>query len=427
LCFNNKSQNHDDLNNYKRKSSILIEGIIMQSSNRIAKRWRSTGKSIFSEMTALANIHNAINLGQGFPDFYGPTKLLDSISKEVLSCHNQYSPSHGEAPFRKEISYYVESTTGVVYDPDTEITVTSGASEGIYCAINAFVNPGDRVLVFEPAFDLYYQAIANAGGEAIPVRLHAPDTPVGIRGGGWSIDWADFDSICSRGFSVAIFNSPHNPTGKVFSEEEIDRIASKVLKKKAILLSDEVYENMVYKPARHVSLCSIPKIQHLVVRISSAAKTFGFTGLKTGWVCAPAYLTEGIRLVHQATVFCTSPFIQLGLANVMSDKSWLENYLKEQNQSYIGKRNYLKSILERAGYSVSNPEGTFFITANYEHLAGDISDFLFAKQLIETHKIATIPISSFYKQPPKSLPWIRFAFCKKEETLKSVADLLLNS
>lgn len=399
----------------------------MQNSNRIAKRWDSTGKSIFSEMTSLANLHNAVNLGQGFPDFYGPTKILDAISQEVLSCHNQYAPSHGEAPLRNEISYYVESTTGVIYDPDTEITVTSGASEALYCAINAFINPGDRVLVFEPAFDLYYQAIANAGGVAVPIRLHAPDTPIGIRGGGWTIDWSEFDSACASGFSLAIFNSPHNPTGKVFTEEEIDRIASKILKKNAIIISDEVYENLVYSPARHVSLCSLPKIQHLVVRISSAAKTFGFTGLKTGWVCAPQYLTDGIRLVHQATVFCTSPFIQLGLAKAMSDKVWLQSYLKEQNELYLTKRNYLKSILERAGYSVSNSEGTFFLTANFENLAGDISDILYAKQLTEMHKIATIPISSFYKQPPKSLPWIRFAFCKKEETLKSVAELLLNS
>lgn len=409
------------------KSSNLIEGNKMQSPNRIADRWSSTGKSIFSEMTSLSHVYNAINLGQGFPDFYGPTRLLDAISKHVLTCHNQYSPSPGEVPLRKEVSYYVEATTGVIYDPNSEVTITSGASEALYCAINAFVNPGDRVLVFEPAFDLYYQAIANAGGKVVPVRLHAPDTPIGVRGGGWSIDWTEFDAACSGGFSVAIFNSPHNPTGKVFSEEEIDRIASKILKKNAIILSDEVYENMVYDKSHHISLCSIPKIQHLVVRISSAAKTFGFTGLKTGWVCAPANLTESIRIVHQATVFCTSPFIQLGLAEVMSDKTWLNKYLNDQKVNYLAKRNYLKSILERAGYIVSNSSGTFFLTANYEKLAGDISDVLYAKQLVETHRITTIPLSSFYKQAPKSLPWIRFAFCKKDETLNAVADLLLNS
>lgn len=398
----------------------------MQIPNRIAQRWNSIGKSIFSEMTALAKIHNAINLGQGFPDFYGPTKILDSIAKQVLTCHNQYSPSHGEPLLRAEVSYFVEKTTGIIYDPETEITITNGATEAIFCAINAFVNPGDKVLLFEPAFDLYYQAIANAGGVVIPVKLHAPDTPVGVRGSGWSIDWAEFDTACAGGITLAIFNSPHNPTGKIFSEEEIDRIATKLLKKNTLIICDEVYENLVFEPARHISLCSIPKIQHLVIRISSAAKTFGFTSLKTGWVCAPAHLSDPIRIVHQATVFCSSAFTQLGIADAMSDHQWLYAYLQEQQNSYLNKRNFLKTVLERAGYTVSNTQGTFFITANYENLAGDISDVTYAKQLMETNRVATIPLSSFYKTPPKSLPWVRFAFCKKDETLRAVADLLLN-
>ncbi|MGY3803276.1 aminotransferase class I/II-fold pyridoxal phosphate-dependent enzyme [Pigmentibacter ruber] len=398
----------------------------MQISNKIAQRWNSIGKSIFSEMTSLAKLHNAINLGQGFPDFYGPIRIIESISKQVLTCHNQYSPSHGEPQLRTEVSFFVEKTTGVIYDPETEITITNGATEAIFCAINAFVNPGDKVLVFEPAFDSYYQAIANAGGQAVPVKLHAPDTPVGVRGGGWTVDWSEFDAACAGGIQLAIFNSPHNPTGKVFSEDELDRIATKLLKKNAIILCDEVYENLVFEPYTHTSLCSIPKIQHLVVRISSAAKTFGFTSLKIGWVCAPQNLTEAIRIVHQATVFCSSAFIQLGIADVMSDHKWLYTYLKEQKEQYFIKRNFLKSILERAGYIVSNTQGTFFITANYANLAGDISDLTYAKQLMETNRIATIPLSSFYKQPPKSLPWIRFAFCKKEETLRAVADLFLN-
>ncbi|WP_186646603.1 aminotransferase class I/II-fold pyridoxal phosphate-dependent enzyme [Fluviispira vulneris] len=400
---------------------------MMQTTNRIAKRWSATQKSIFSEMTALSKLYNAVNLGQGFPDFYGPTRLLDSIAKQVLSCHNQYSPSQGEEALRREVSYYVESTTGVIYDPESEITITTGASEALYSAINAFINPGDRVIVFEPAFDLYYQAIANAGGEVVPIRLHSPDTPIGVRGGGWTIDWSEFDAAAAGGFSLLIFNSPHNPTGKVFSEDEIDRISSKVLKNNAIVLSDEVYENLTYASHKHISLCTIPKIQHLVARISSAAKTFGFTGLKTGWICAPANLTNAIRIVHQATVFCTSPFTQLGLADVMSDKKWFENYLSEQKKSYEIKRNYLKSVLERAGYHTSSCEGTFFLTANFEGLAGDMSDVLYARQLVETHRVTTIPVSVFYKQPPKSLPWVRFAFCKKDETLHTVADLLLNS
>jgi aspartate/methionine/tyrosine aminotransferase len=391
-----------------------------------ARRWSGIGKSIFSEMTLLAQQYNAVNLGQGFPDFNGPQELLNAISEQVLNCHNQYSNSAGEIELRKQIDSYVSKMTGVFYNPETEITVTTGASEALYCAINAFVNEGDRVLVFEPAFDLYYQAIANAGGVIVPVRLHAPDTPLGIANQGkWTIDWNEFDAAAAGGFSLMIFNSPHNPTGKIFSEEEIDRIASKILKNNAVVLSDEVYENLTYSDNTYLSLASIPKIQHLVVRISSAAKTFGFTGLKVGWACAPSHLTDAIRIVHQATVFCVNPATQLGLAEVMSHESWFEKYLLSQKQTYLEKRNFLSETLERAGFNVAPCEGTFFLMANFEKLAGDISDIMYAKQLIETNHIATIPISPFYKNPPKSLPWLRFAFCKKNETLKLVSDFLL--
>jgi len=396
--------------------------------NRIAQRWSCTKKSIFAEMTALANMHNAVNLGQGYPDFYGPEKVLQCISRQVLSCHNQYAPLAGEGRLRNQVSHFTKKTTGVNYNFETEITITSGASEGIYSVINAFVNPGDRVLVFEPAFDLYYQAIANAGGTVVPVRLHAPDTPVGLANGNtWTVDWSEFDALTISGFSLIILNSPHNPTGKVFSEEELDRIASAVLKNDALIVSDEVYENLTYDNTHFVSLANLPKIQHLVVRVSSAAKTFGFTGLKVGWVCAPSRLTEAVRLVHQATVFCVNPSTQLGLADAMEDETWLDTYLQTQKDDYTEKRNYLKLILERAGYLVSPPQGTFFLTANYEPLAGDILDTIYARNLIETRRIATIPLSPFYVEPPKILSWVRFAFCKKKETLDAVADLFLNT
>jgi aspartate/methionine/tyrosine aminotransferase len=393
--------------------------------SRLASRFSGIDKSIFSEMTRLAQQYQAINLGQGFPDFYGPEKLLQCISNQVLTCHNQYAPSAGEMALKEQVSHFISKRIGVVYDSLDEITITSGASEALYSAINAFVNPGDKVLVFEPAFDLYAQAIANTGGKIVPIRLHAPDTPLGIANNNqWTIDWHEFDAAAAGGFSMMIFNSPHNPTGKVFSEEEIERIADKILKNDAIVLADEVYENLIYDDVVHVSLASLPKIQHLVVRISSAAKTFGFTGLKVGWACASRQLTEALRIVHQATVFCVSPFTQLGLAEAMKEETWLYSYLQAQQESYLSKRNLLTSILEEAGYFISPCQGTFFLMANYEALAGDIPDVLYSRQLVETKHIATIPISSFYAQPPQSLPWVRFAFCKKEETLNQVADFL---
>lgn len=395
-------------------------------SSRTATRWASVGSSIFAEVTALAKLHNAVNLGQGAPDFYGPNELLESISRQVLTCHNQYAPLAGEEALRVQVSQFVKNTTGVEYRPNDEITITNGASEAIYCAINAFVNPGDKVLIFEPAFDLYYQAIANTDGQIVPVRLHAPDTPIGMENNfKWSIDWKELEAVSAGGFSFVIFNSPHNPTGKIFTEEEIERIASLILKNNALVLTDEVYENLVFENSRLVSLCSIPKLQHLVLRVSSAAKTFGFTGLKTGWVCAPANLTQAIRTVHQATVFCVNPAIQLGLAEMMANQTWFSSYLKTQKELYEKKRNFLKSALERAGYQTSPTEGTFFITANYENLFGDMSSDLCAKQMAELYRVASIPLSAFYQRPPKSLPWLRFAFCKRDETLQAAADLLL--
>jgi N-succinyldiaminopimelate aminotransferase len=398
----------------------------MSLEGRLSHRWCSIGESIFTEMTMLAKAHHALNLGQGFPDFYGPQEVIQAISEQVLSCHNQYAPSAGEEPLRKQIASYIHRTTGVLYDSATEITITTGASEAIYSAINAFVNPGDKVILFEPAFDLYYQAIANAGGVVVPVRLHAPDTPVGIQGGGWSLDWSEFDAAVSSGFSLMIFNSPHNPTGKVFTEEERERIAHAILKHNAIVISDEVYENLVYDDRNHVSLVTQPKIKHLVVRVSSAAKTFGFTGLKVGWVSAPAPLTKCVRLVHQATVFCVSPFTQLGIAQAMSREDWFVNYLDQQKQSYQDKRNFLVEVLKKAGFDVCIPQGTFFITANFEKRAGDISALEYARTLVKTERIATIPLSPFYQNPPKSLPWLRFAFCKTQKTLDLVAREFLH-
>lgn len=392
-----------------------------------ALRWNGFGTSIFTEMTELARAHKAVNLAQGFPDFAGPQELLNAVGEHLRTCHNQYAPAIGEEVLRTQVSKFVFNQTGAYYDPKTEVTITTGATEAVYAVVNAFVNPGDRVIVFEPFYDSYAQAIANAGGQIVPVRLHAPDTPVGMQAKGWAVDWSEFDAAAAGGFSFVILNSPHNPTGKVFSADELEHIAAKVLKNNAVVMCDEVYESLVFEPGTHVSLVSLEKVRHRVVRVSSAAKIFGFTGFKVGWVTAPAALTESVRLVHQGIVFCTPPFIQLGLAEVMSNQDWLTQYLADSRASYQSKRDFLKATLERAGYTVQQAQGSYFLMANYEALAGDISDVFYAKQLIETHSVAAIPPSVFYAKAPKSLPWLRFAFCKSQETLERAAQLLLQS
>lgn len=392
----------------------------MQIQSKIAERWKNIGKSIFSEMSALAQQHNAINLGQGFPDFSGPQEILQSISQQLLNCHNQYSPPQGEVLLRFQVSKFIENLVGVTYDPNSEITITHGATEALFSSVTALVNPGDKVLLFEPAFDLYYQAIANAGGIVVPIALKAPDISLGS----WGLDWAEFERICALGIKLAIFNSPHNPTGKVFTEDEIRRIAMIFARHEIITICDEVYENLVYEPNKHYSLSNLEKIRHLVVRISSAGKTFGFTGLRTGWICAPANITEHIRIVHQATVFCINPYTQLGLAEILAQTDWLTSYLSSQREIYQQKRDFLSAVLQKSGYFVSKTEGTFFITANYENLGKEMSDIMYTKQLLIAKKIATIPLSAFYLQSPSNFYWVRFAFCKKEETLKEASKLL---
>lgn len=394
-------------------------------SKRLAARWSGFGTSIFTEMTELAKRHSAVNLAQGFPDFPGPSELLEATSRHLHTSSNQYAPSIGEEPLREAVSRFVFKQTGVYYDPKVEVTITTGATEAIYSVVNAFVNPGDRVVVFEPFYDSYAQAIANAGGVLVPVRLHAPDTPLGLPSKTWAIDWEEFDAAAAGGFKFLILNSPHNPTGKVFSQDELERIAAKVLKNDAIVMCDEVYEHLLYDGTQHLSLCSLEKIQSRVVRVSSAAKTFGFTGFKVGWVTAPAELTSAVRLVHQGTVFCTPPFLQMAYAELMANETWLDCYLSDFRKIYAEKRDFLKATLERAGFFVHPCTGTYFLMANFESLAGDVSDVVFAKQLIETHSVAAIPPSVFYLTPPRSLPWLRFAFCKSDETLRRAHDLLL--
>ena len=390
-----------------------------------AARWSGYGTSIFTEMTELANRHNAVNLAQGFPDFPGPAKLRQKLTEHTAASHLQYAPSSGEETLRKALSQWIYDSYGVYYDPASEITVTTGATEGLYSVINAFVNPGDKVIVFEPFYDSYGQAIANAGGQVVPVRLHAPDTPLGMKAGGWAIDWASFDAACVGGARLLLLNSPHNPTGKVFSEEELQHIATGALKAKALVVTDEVYEQLVFEGAAHSTLAAFESLQGRVIRISSAAKSFGFTGLKVGWVSAAAHLTRAIRLVHQATVFCVPPNFQTALADLIAEKEWLKTYFDDFRSEYQFKRDFLQAALERSGFFVQPTFGTYFLMANYESLAGDLADVTFAKQLIETKSVVAIPTSVFYIAPPKSLPWLRFAFCKSEDTLKKAAHSLL--
>lgn len=379
---------------------------------RLAARWAGFGTSVFTEMTDLARRLEAVNLAQGFPDFLGPLELLRAVEAHVRTSHHQYAPGIGEPALRQAVARRVELSTGVPRDPATEVTITTGATEAIYSTINALVNPGDRVVVFEPLYDSYAQAVAQAGGVIVPVRLHAPD---------WTIAWDELEAATAAGFQLLILNSPHNPTGKVFDEGELARIAGAVVAADAVAMCDEVYEALVYEGTQHVSLSSLPQVRDRVVRISSAAKTFGFTGFKVGWVTAAAELSAAVRLVHQGTVFSTTPFLQTAIAGVLADEPWMATYLDELRVTYRAKRDLLRGALQQAGFDVPQVRGTYFLMARFDEPMSDVD---FTRRLIETRGVAAIPPSVFYARPTGPLPWLRFAFCKRDETLRRAAELL---
>lgn len=398
---------------------------MMPGTTHLADRWKSFGTSIFTAMSEKARSHKAVNLAQGFPDFPGPQKLLDAVAAQVKTCHNQYSHATGEERLRVQLSHWLSQSIGKTFHPQTEITVTTGATEALYSCLNAFVNPGDRVVVFEPFYDSYGQAIANAGGIVVPIRLHAPDTPLGLAANGWAVDWDEFNTVSKSGFKVLLLNTPHNPTGKVFTISELEQIAEAVEQNNAVAICDEVYEQLVYNDTENISLITLPRMHKHVLRISSAAKTFGFTGFKVGWVTGNEELSRAVRLVHQAVVFCTNAHVQLGLADVLSDENWLAGYLQELKSDYLRKRNFVTGMLKKAGFVTAPCPGTYFVMASFANISPELSDVEFASLLIEKKGVAAIPPSAFYISPPKQLPWLRFAFCKKDETLLEAQTRLL--
>jgi aspartate/methionine/tyrosine aminotransferase len=392
-------------------------------SERLARRWAGFGTSVFTEMTDLARRTGAVNLAQGFPDFLGPPELLAAVERHVGTSHHQYAPGIGEERLRRAVARWVEATTGVARDPVAEVTITTGATEAIFSTINALVNPGDRVVAFEPLYDTYAQAVANAGGVIVPVRLHAPgDAPEGgHHGDGWEVDWGELDAAVSAGFRLLILNSPHNPTGKVFTAEELARIGAAVEAADAVAMCDEVYEALVYDGTKHLSLSSLPAMRDRVIRISSAAKTFGFTGFKVGWATASPELSRAVRLVHQATVFSTNPFLQTAIGEVLEDEAWMAGYLEDLRRQYTANRELLRDALVDVGFTVPRVKGTYFLMARF---AEAMTDVAYARRLIETRGVAAIPPSVFYERPPAALPWLRFAFCKRPETLARAAAQL---
>jgi methionine aminotransferase len=384
-------------------------------------RLPNVGTTVFTIMSALANEHQAINLGQGFPDFPCDRKLISNVNEAMLADHNQYPPMIGVSELRHEISQKIKNLYKHAYDPDSEITITAGGTQGILTAILACVSPGDEVVIIEPAYDSYRPSIELAGGKVIAVSLQAERDDNG-QVSSYEIPWDALTSALNSKTRLLIINTPHNPTGMVWNLADLDRLALLVQDTSALILSDEVYEHMVYDGAKHHSIASHPALAARSFLISSFGKTYHVTGWKVGYVAAPAALSKEFRKVHQFNVFTVSTPMQYGLATYLSDAT---HYLNLP-QFYQAKRDFFRAGLEKTGFKLLPTPGTYFQCVDYSKLnipQASFNEADFCQWLTKDIGVAAIPVSAFYEHPTES-GVIRFCFAKQEKTLANALERL---
>ncbi len=370
----------------------------------VSRRLAPFGVTVFTEMTRLALEHDAINLGQGFPDWSG-TDLLKSAAIEAIESgfHDQYPPSPGVPALRKAIAERYGPRIGRVLDPDTQITITCGCTEALSAGFLGLINPGDEVVLIEPYYDSYPVNAALSGAVVRYVTLRPPS---------FELDLAELASVVGPKTKALVLNTPHNPTGRVLTRTELEGVAAICRENDVLVISDEVYEEMTYA-SHHISIASLDGMWDRTLTLSSVGKTHSLTGWKLGWAIGPESLTAGLRAAHQYLTFTTPTPVQLGGVAAMSAP---DEFYEEMRADYRSKRDLLCDGLSEVGFDVFVPQGTYFVLA--DHRAFDRgSDVEFARYLVEEARVAAIPPSVFYDEPALGSNLIRFAFCKQEGTL----------
>jgi methionine aminotransferase len=376
---------------------------------RIQSKLPSSPVSIFAVMTRLANEHGAINLSQGFPDFNSAPELIETVARYMREGHNQYAPMPGVMTLREALALKIERLYGRRYDPVTEITVTTGATEGLFVALTALVHPGDEVLLFQPAYDSYTPAVQLSGGTPVYVTLRYPD---------YRIDWDDVRRAVSPRTRVIVINSPHNPTGMIWTEQDVAGLRAVLQATDAVVISDEVYEHIVFDGAVHQSLARFPDIAERAVVISSFGKTYHTTGWKVGYCAAPPQLTTEIQRVHQWVTFAVNGAVQMAYADMVRR----DPTAGEVTTFYQGRRDRFLALIADSRFRPLACRGTYFQMLDYSAIT-DERDADFAVRLTREHGVAAIPVSPFLAgQPPG--PVLRFCFAKRDETLERAAERL---
>lgn len=388
----------------------------MTSTERplLNRRLAEFGTTIFAEMSALAVATGAINLGQGFPDTDGPEEIREAAVRALRAGHgNQYPPGPGIPRLRTAIAEHQLRRYGLSFDPDTEVLVTAGATEAIAAALLALVEPGDEVVALEPYYDSYAASIALAGGRRVPVTLRPHD-------GAFRLDLDELRAAVTDRTRLLLLNTPHNPTGTVLTRAELTAIAELAVERDLLVVTDEVYEHLVFDDAEHLPLAAFPGMRERTVTIGSAGKTFSFTGWKVGWVTAAPALVDAVRAVKQFLTYVSSGPFQYAVAEALALP---DSYFEEFRRSMLARRDILAEGLTAAGFEVFRPAGTYFVTTDIRPL-GEKDGFAFCRALPERAGVVAIPNAVFYDDRQAGAPFVRFAFCKREEVLREAAGRL---
>ncbi|HEY4088397.1 MAG TPA: aminotransferase class I/II-fold pyridoxal phosphate-dependent enzyme [Bryobacteraceae bacterium] len=368
-------------------------------------------ESVIREMTRLAVRHGAVNLAQGFPDFAAPVDIKQAAIDAVTADYNQYPITWGVKPFRDAIAAKYRRTYGMEVDPEREITVCCGATEGMIASLLAVTDPGDEVVVFEPFYENYHPDTLLCGAERKLVTLHAPD---------WRFDPDELRRAFSPRTKAIIINTPNNPTGKVFTREELTYIAELCQEFDALAITDEIYEHIVYDGQRHIPIATLPGMRERSILVNSMSKTFSVTGWRVGWVIASPEITGSVRKVHDfLTVGAATPLQQAGIMAL----GLPDSYFAGLSAEYDGRRQAALTMLRNAGFQCYVPGGAYYIMCDIRGLS-KMSDVEFATDLVERVGVAGVPGSSFYLDPVRGSSQIRFCFCKKYETLAAAGERL---
>ncbi|MFG3358762.1 pyridoxal phosphate-dependent aminotransferase [Streptomyces griseofuscus] len=378
------------------------------------RRLAEFGTTIFAEMSALAVATGSINLGQGFPDTDGPEEVREAAVRALRDGRgNQYPPGPGVPELRTAIAAHQQRRYGLSYDPDTEVLVTAGATEAIAAALLALLEPGDEVVALEPYYDSYAASIALAGGRRVPVTLRPHE-------GSFRLDLDELRAAVTDRTRLLLINTPHNPTGTVLTRAELAAIAELAVERDLLVVTDEVYEHLVFDAAEHLPLASVPGMRERTVTIGSAGKTFSFTGWKVGWVTAAPALVSAVRAAKQFLTYVSSGPFQYAVAEALALP---ESYYDDFRRSMRERRDILSAGLTAAGFEVFEPAGTYFITTDIRPL-GEKDGFAFCRALPERAGVVAIPNAVFYDDREAGAPFVRFAFCKREDVLREAAERL---